>query len=255
MMNELERIFEYSGVQVRTIVRDGEPWFVAKDVCDVLELDDTRRAVERLDEDERSLIPVTDSLGRIQQGWAINEAGLYTLILGSRKPEARQFKRWVTHEVLPSIRKTGGYQIPNTMKDALRLAADLEEQREVLLLEVAQKDQIINELQPKATYYDLILQNKSLLPITVIAKDYGKSGDWMNKKLHEMNVQFKQGKVWLLYQKYAEKGYTQSRTINVDAEKSIFHTYWTQKGRIFIYELLKDQGILPLIEVEKQKEA
>ena len=136
-----------------------------------------------------------------------------------------------------------------------RQRADLEEQREVLLLEVAQKDQIINELQPKATYYDLILQNKSLLPITVIAKDYGKSGDWMNKKLHEMNVQFKQGKVWLLYQKYAEKGYTQSRTINVDAEKSVFHTYWTQKGRIFIYELLKDQGILPLIEVEKQKEA
>ncbi len=254
MMNELERIFEYSGVQVRTIVQDGEPWFVAKDVCDVLEIGNTSQSLSRLDDDEKNTIILNEGIGNPEK-LVVNESGLYSLIMSSRKPEARQFKRWVTHEVLPSIRKTGGYQVPRTMKDALRLAADLVEEKEVLLLEVAQKEQIINELQPKATYYDLILQNKSLLPITVIAKDYGKSGDWMNKKLHEMNVQFKQGKVWLLYQKYAEKGYTQSRTINVDAEKSVFHTYWTQKGRIFIYELLKDQGILPLIEVEKQKEA
>ncbi|WP_412728954.1 BRO-N domain-containing protein [Geobacillus stearothermophilus] len=108
-MNHLQQVFNYSGSQVRTIVKDGEVWFVAKDVCEILDIADARKAVQRLDEDERSLIPVTDSLGRKQETFIVNEPGLYTLILGSRKSEAKQFKRWVTHEVIPTIRKTGGY--------------------------------------------------------------------------------------------------------------------------------------------------
>lgn len=106
-MNPLQRVFNYQGQQVRTVVKDGEPWFVAKDVCTILDISDTRRAVERLDEDERSLTPLTDSIGRSQPVYIVNEPGLYSLILGSRKPEAKQFKRWITHEVIPSIRKTG----------------------------------------------------------------------------------------------------------------------------------------------------
>ena len=108
-MHELQRVFNYQEREIRTITKDGDPWFVAKDVCDALEIVDTRQAVERLDDDERCLIPVTDNLGRMQDSWTVNEPGLYALILGSRKPEAKAFKRWITHEVIPAIRKTGSY--------------------------------------------------------------------------------------------------------------------------------------------------
>lgn len=143
--------------------------------------------------------------------------------------------------------------IPQSLPEALRLAADLAEKNEYLLLENAQKNQMINELQPKASYYDLVLQNKSLLSISKIAKDYGMSGTKMNKLLHELGIQFKQGDCWLLYQKYADKGYTQSKTHAIDSDKSKLHTYWTQKGRLFIYETLKNKkGILPIIEREER---
>ena len=115
-------------------------------------------------------------------------------------------------------------------------------------LELAQSKQIINELQPKASYYDLILQSKSLLSVSKIAKDYGKSAIWLNRKLEEKKVQYCQGGIWLLYQKYAKKGYTQSTSHVIDDEHSRLLTKWTQKGRLFIYELLKGDGILPLIE-------
>ncbi|MCC2528853.1 phage antirepressor KilAC domain-containing protein [Bacillus inaquosorum] len=143
--------------------------------------------------------------------------------------------------------------IPQSLPEALRLAADLAEKNEYLLLENAQKNQMINELQPKASYYDLVLQNKSLLSISKIAKDYGMSGTKMNKLLHELGIQYKQGDCWLLYQKYADKGYTQSKTHAIDSDKSKLHTYWTQKGRLFIYETLKNKkGILPIIEREER---
>ena len=115
-------------------------------------------------------------------------------------------------------------------------------------LELAQSKQIINELQPKASYYDLILQSKSLMSVSKIAKDFGKSAVWLNRKLEDKKVQYSQGGVWLLYQKYADKGYTQSTTHAIDDEHSKLLTKWTQKGRLFIYELLKGDGILPLIE-------
>lgn len=118
-------------------------------------------------------------------------------------------------------------------------------------LELAQSKQIINELQPKASYYDLILQSKSLLSVSKIAKDYGKSAIWLNRKLEEKKVQYCQGGIWLLYQKYAEKGYTQSTSHVIDDEHSKLLTKWTQKGRIFIYELLKQDDILPLIEQDE----
>lgn len=114
----------------------------------------------------------------------------------------------------------------------------------------AQQSQVINELQPKATYYDLILQNKTLLSVTKIAKDYGMSAMKLNTLLRDEGIQFKQGDVWLLYQKYADKGYTQSKTQVLDDGRNKFHTYWTQKGRLFIYDLLKQKDILPLIERE-----
>lgn len=121
---------------------------------------------------------------------------------------------------------------------------------------VAVQEQQIAELQPKASYYDVVLNCKDLLSITSIAKDYGKSGTWLNNYLHEKGVQYKQGKIWLLYQKYAEKGYTSTKTQtfpgNDGQQHTNIHTYWTQKGRLFIYSLLKADGIFPLIEQEEK---
>lgn len=148
----------------------------------------------------------------------------------------------------------GQFQVPTTFADALRLAAEQQERIEKLALDNKVKDQQILELQPKASYYDLILQCKDLLSMTVIAKDYGKSAEWMNKKLHELGVQFKQSGVWLLYQKYADKGYTQTKTQNypkTDGTQGVkIHMYWSQKGRLFLYNLLKNNGIMPIVEME-----
>ncbi len=117
---------------------------------------------------------------------------------------------------------------------------------------IAVQSQQIAELQPKASYYDLVLNCKDLISTSTIAKDYGKSARWMNGWLHDKGVQFKQGDIWLLYQKYAEKGYTSTKTHSysgTDGEPHTkVHTYWTQKGRLFIYDLMKEDGILPLIE-------
>ena len=110
-----------------------------------------------------------------------------------------------------------------------------------------------NELQPKASYYDLVLQNKSLLTVSKIAKDYGMSAVTLNRKLHDLGVQYKQGDIWLLYAKYQDKGYTKTTTHVIDADNSKVNTKWTQKGRLFIYDLLKQEGILPMIEREEKE--
>ena len=144
--------------------------------------------------------------------------------------------------------------LPANYKEALlQLVAQVEE-NEKLQLENKIKDQQIAELRPKADYCDLILKNKGLVTISQIAKDYGMSGGALNKKLHELGIQYKQSKQWLLYSKYQDKGYTQSETINItrsDGRPDItMNTKWTQKGRLFLYELLKGQNILPMIERE-----
>jgi anti-repressor protein len=264
-MNQLQKVFNYQERPVRTILKDGEPWFVAKDVCEVLEHSNHKVAISRLDEDEVSKVYLTDALGREQETSIINEAGLYSLILSSNKPEAKAFKRWITHEVIPSIRKHGAYMTPEKIEEVLlnpdtiiqlatTLKAEQEKNRQLLLANM-QKDQVIHELQPKATYYDLVLQNKTLLSVTKIAKDYGMSATALNKILAEEKVQFRQGDCWLLYQRYAERGYTQSKTQVIDEARTKLHTYWTQKGRLFIYDLLKNKrGILPVMERQQTKE-
>lgn len=142
--------------------------------------------------------------------------------------------------------------LPTTYKEALLQLVSQVEQNEKLELENKMKDQQINELKPKADYCDVILQNKGLSSINAIAKDYGMSGIELNKILHELGVQYRQGKQWLLYSKYQDKGYTQSQTIDITRTGGrpdvTMHTKWTQKGRLFLYELLKRENILPVIE-------
>ena len=143
-------------------------------------------------------------------------------------------------------------QLPSNYKEALLALVAAEEEKEQLHAENAQQKQIIGELKPKADYTDTILKNKGLVTITQIAKDYGMSGQAMNDLLHSNGVQYKQSEQWLLYTKYQDKGYTHSETINItrkDGRPDItMNTKWTQKGRLFIYALLKKSGILPVIE-------
>lgn len=135
------------------------------------------------------------------------------------------------------------------MARALKIA---DEKIQCLETENLQQKQMLAEFSPKASYYDVVLQAPDVVSATQIAKDYGKSAIWLNNILHENKVQFKQGGVWLLYQKYADKGYTKSKTEVYNGsdgkQHSKIHTYWTQKGRLFIYDLLKGLGIYPLIE-------
>lgn len=127
-----------------------------------------------------------------------------------------------------------------------------QQEKQILSLENKKKDQIIGELKPKADYTDRILKNKGLVTITQIAKDYGMSGQAMNELLHSLKVQYKQSDQWLLYRDHQGKGYTHSETINIvrsDGRPDIkMNTKWTQKGRLFLYDLLKENGALPMIE-------
>lgn len=249
-------IFDYRGQNIRTDSKDDAVWFVAADVCRVLDLGNTAMAVERLDADEKGISSI-DTPGGNQQMAVVNEAGLYALILTSRKPQAKEFKRWVTHEVLPSIRKRGLYAVDEVLENPDLLISTLVElkkeraEKKRLELENAVKAQQIAELQPKASYYDVVLACPDLVTITQIAKDFGMSAKKLNQILKEKKVQFKQGKTWFLYQKYAEQGYTQSKTYLYDDDNhTAMHTLWTQKGRLFIYGLLKEDGILPVMERE-----
>lgn len=257
-MNEL-KIFESPDFgKVRTMEIDGEPYFVGKDVAEILEYTNPRKAlIDHVDSEDKG-VTKCDTLGGTQEMTVINESGLYSLILSSKLPKAKEFKRWVTSEVLPSIRKHGAYAVDELINDpelAIKAFTALKEERlknKKLETTVAVQTQQIAELQPKASYYDVVLNCKDLLSITEIAKDYGKSAKWLNNYLHDNKVQFKQGDIWLLYSKHAEKGYTNTKTQSFNGNDgrvhTKVHTYWTQKGRLFIYDLLKSNGIVPMIE-------
>lgn len=253
--------WNFNGNTVRTIEKNGEPWFVGKDVAMLLGYSNSRDALAKRvdDEDKMNGVAICDSIGREQNPVLINESGLYSLILSSKLPSAKEFKRWVTSEVLPSIRKHGMYAVDEILADpdiAIKALQELKaerEKRKSLETAVAVQTQQIAEMQPKASYYDVVLNCKDLVSISVIAKDYGWSAKRLNLYLNDKGVQYKQGgKIWLLYQQFADKGYTSTKTYAAPGNDgdihSHLHTYWTQSGRLFIYDLLKSDGVLPLIE-------
>ena len=262
-MSELQIFKNAEFGSVRTLTINDEPYFVGKDVAEILGYTNPSKALaDHVDEDDKLNNESLSSLGQ-RGGWIINESGLYSLILSSKMPNAKKFKRWVTSEVLPAIRKHGIYAIDEVLNNPDMLIAALtelkaEREKTKLLTEtVAVQKQQISEMKPKASYYDVVLNCKDLVAISVIAKDYGWSANRMNQYRHKKGVQYKQGnKIWLLYQKYSELGYTSTKTNSYSGSDGTVHTkphtYWTQKGRLFIYELLKSDGILPNIEREKK---
>ena len=251
---------------VRSIMIDNEPYFVGKDVAEILGYKKPENALSvHVDEEDKTttLIQGTGSNYKTTVT-IINESGLYSLILSSKLPNAKKFKRWVTSEVLPAIRKHGVFAVDTMLNDPDAMIAALqaykEERQRRLLLEsenAVQKQQLL-EMKPKVSYYDVVINSPDLISITEIAKDYGWSAKHMNGYLHSKGIQYKQGdRIWILYQKYAEQGLTSTKThayLTGDGNTHTkVHTYWTQKGRLFVYDLLKKDGILPLIEKENME--
>ena len=176
MNNEIQK-FDFKGALLRTLTDEaGEPWFVAKDVCDILGHSNVSMALDRLDDDERSKF----NLGRQGETNIVNEAGLYVLVLGSRKPEAHEFKRWVTHEVLPSIRKTGGYIPTSETDDDMTILAKAvmigQRTMEAQKQKIAEQQTRIVELEPKARFADAVAASDGTCLVGELAKMLRQNG-------------------------------------------------------------------------------
>ena len=259
-MNQLQVFENKEFGKIRTVEINSEPYFVGKDVADILGYQNGSRDIQRhVDAEDRQ--NYQNGTFESNRGMTvINESGLYSLILSSKLPTAKKFKRWVTSEVLPSIRSHGMYATeellanPDIAIAAFQALKVEREQRQLLQFECNKQKQIIGELKPKADYTDIILQSKSLVTVTQIAKDYGMSGTALNEMLHRYGVQYKQSGQWLLYSKYHNNGFTHSETVTITHSDgrtgTVMNTKWTQKGRLFIYNLLKSYGFLPVIERE-----
>lgn len=261
-MNDLQ-IFnnpEFGEIRMKTI--GSEPMFCLTDICKALDLSSPHKVKERLSAEGVSIIPTLTN-GGVQNLSYIDESNLYRTIFQSRKDSAERFTDWVTKEVLPSIRKNGGYiagqeelSDQELMAKALMVAQRTIERREQeiksLESEIEGKTKVIEELTPKATYYDIILQSPDLLTTTEIAKDYGMSAAAFNNILHDFGIQYKQSQRWFLYTKYEGYGYAQSKTKQFERSDGSIgtktHMYWTQKGRLFLYGFLKQREILPMME-------
>ena len=268
MSNDIQIFNSPQFGQIRTAGTTEEPLFCLVDVCKALDLlsSDVKR---RLGDEVVSTHPIQDSLGRTQLANFINEDGLYDVILDSRKPEAKAFRKWITSEVLPTIRKHGAYMTEDALTRAItepdfliQLATALKEEKtkRFSVEQVCEEQKVqIEDLTKKVSYLDLILASTNTVTITQIAQDYGMSGRAFNKLLNEQKVQYKVGTQWILYAKYKDKSYVSSETVHFEGSDGTQHTTlntkWTQKGRLFLYDLLKDLGIYPTIEADQMARA
>lgn len=226
------------------------PLFLAKDVAEWIEHSQPSVMLKKIDNEEKVMNNV-HTLGGNQEAWFLTEDGLYEVLMQSRKPIAKKFKKEVK-QILKDIRKHGMYAKEELLDNPdllIEVATQLKEERTLRLV----AEQRVNELQPKADYYDSILNNQGLVTISKISKNYGMSAVKFNQLLHDLGVQFNQSGTWLLYSKHQAKGYTHIEPFDyTDAngnQQVKTRMKWTQKGHIFIYELLKKNGILPMIEI------
>lgn len=254
--------------EIRTLEINNEPWFVGKDVATILGYErPTKAVVDRVDEDDRRMVDgetqsqIGIEIGQ-RGGWIVNESGLYCLILSSKLPKAKEFKRWVTAEVIPSIRKHGAYMTPATIEKILddpdtiiHLATALKEERQkrkALEAENEQQRQVIADFEPIKRYVDTILESPGAMATSQIAADYDMSARQLNKILHEEGVQHCVNGQWLLYRRHMGQGYTKSKTFTFDRsdgrQDAKTQTYWTQKGRLWLNEILNRRGIYAIMD-------
>ena len=226
------------------IIGDAEnPRFCLPDLCRILGLD-ASQVMKRLDSGVVSIHPIADALERIRDTNFVNEDGLYDVILDSRKPAARRFRKWVTSKVLPAIRKTGVY-MTTAAAEKILLNPDFIIQ---LAQQVKDAQAKIALLQPKADFCDNVLLSDEHLTSELIAKEYGHSSIWLHQILIRYDIIFKRGRRIYLKAKYANLGYRISETVILEGGKTVVNHFWTQKGRHFIYNFLKSKGIVPIRE-------
>ena len=232
--------------QIRTCTVEGETFFVGKDVASALGYKNASKAMADHVDDEDKGVTKRYTLGGSQEMIIINESGLYSLILSSKLDSARRFKRWVTSEVLPAIRKNGRYELESKAKE-------LQQQNRVLESKNILLEEITAQQKPLTDYARIILSSTQTVTVTQIAQDYGMSPVRMNQLLFKLHIQHKVGGQWILYIPYLNKGYVQSFSsyfLKENGEVQVkVHTRWTQSGRLFLYEELKKAGVLPLIEL------
>lgn len=219
-LNELQ-VFGFEGKDVRTFIIDGEPWWALKDVCDVLEISNVSDTAMRLDDDEKLNRSDLSSLGQ-RGGWIINESGIYTLVLRSDKPDAKRFKKWLTSEVIPSIRKNGGYLSPTI---------DFSDPDNIQRVFDSWKEERRKRIEAEARTNRLIHNNRTYTT-TEIAKELNfRSAQELNQALAERGIQYKDRRgVWLLNSEYADKGFMNIKQLEKDGH-IYYYGEWTGLGR------------------------
>lgn len=235
---------------VRTIEENGNVLFCGSDVAKALGYKRPNEAISAHAKGTVKRRTLTD--GGEQEMLFITEGDVYRLAARSKLPGAEKFESWIFDEVLPSIRKTGGYMIPQDYPSALRALADAEEQKLKLLAENQRQAQVIADFEPIRQYVDTILESKDALATSQIAADYDMSARALNKILHEEGIQYNVNGQWLLYKRHMGKGYTKSKTIRFvrsdGRPDTKMQTQWTQKGRLMIHEILTARGITAIMD-------
>lgn len=246
---------------IRAIEKDGEPWFVGKDVAVALGYSNARDALAKhIDNEDKKILTsqnaTLEKLNIPNRGLTIiNESGLYSLVLSSKLPQAKVFKHWVTAEVLPSIRRHGAYATAPTIENIIAspefgIALLKNLQQEQLMRREA--EQRVRKLQPLADYTALILACPETVSVSQVAQDYGMSAVAFNRILNRAGIQYSVGGQWVLYAAYKDRGLVQSYTFNYrhtdGTDGCRMYTRWTQRGRLFLYDILKKIGIIPMIE-------
>lgn len=252
----LPKTFNFEQNEVKTVLINNEPYFVGKEITEILGYSNSRKALNDHVDPEDKLI-LTSQIVTLEnipnRGLiGINESGLYSLILGSKLPSAKKFKRWVTKEVLPAIRNHGMYATDELLENPdllIEVATKYKEEKTLRLI----AEQKVAEYEPKITYLDMILSSTDTVSTSQIAADYGMSAIALNKLLHDLGVQRKVSGQWLLYKKHMNCGYTKSHTTPIrqsdGSDKFVMSTKWTQKGRLFIYNLLKEEDYYPQMDL------
>lgn len=238
------------------LLEDEKVYFPATECAKILGYINPRKAI--IAHCKRVTKRDSPTVGGVQEINYILEGDLYRLIIRSKLPAAEKFEHWVFDDVLPTIRKYGMYATDNLLEQMIakpEIAIDVfkeikaeHDKHKELEKENRHNRGLIALMVCKVSYYDKILQSNNSIPVSKIAKDYGMTAIAFNHLLHNLCIQYPISDTWLLYKKYANKGYAHSYTYNISSDKTVVHTNWTQKGRLFIYNLLKAKNILPIIE-------
>lgn len=249
-MNDLQ-VFNFNENKLRTVIQNGEPYFVAIDACEALAFSNPSETIKRLDEDEVISIEVTDNLGRKQMTNAVSESGLYSLILGSRKPEAKQFKRWITHEVIPTIRKTGGY-VNDSRSFIENYFPSMDQTAKTVLYqsleEVRKSRQQLEDQKPLVAFAETCLASKTSILVRELAKIAQKQGISIGektlwKKLREWGLVLKFGTEPSQYAMGREYFEVIQRAISAVHDTLLTRTTKvTPKGQVYIIERLKKES-------------